>query len=87
MRDIIDKDDLEQVRRQGVGFILNVRDEILTLHYAWCDYAGVMYPPKFQKKLFETREEAMRWLATSALDWKSCGHCRNGLRPEPATSC
>jgi hypothetical protein len=76
MRDVRDNTDLEQLRVDGKGFILNLREDRKMLHRARCEAIQAMVSPAYPKVFFAS-EESLRWLDATLgkHGWIDCGKC------------
>jgi hypothetical protein len=77
MRAIRDHADLENLRAQGVGFIINIRDNESKIHRVNCDAVQVMHTATYPKVFGETAAEVIDWVKTDVdkVAWANCGVC------------
>ena len=74
MRKIGDHADLENLRRAGVGFIVNIRGDKSKIHLVNCETVEVMSTRDYIKVFSETAHEALEWVTTDS-DGKPREHC------------
>jgi hypothetical protein len=77
MRKIGDHADLENLRKAGVGFIINIRHDQSKLHSVDCETVEIMSTRDYIKVFSETAHEALKWAKTDsdAKPWEHCGKC------------
>ena len=79
MRELHNKDELNEIKNAERGYILNQRTNVNRLHRVTCDYVAVMWINPHPKFFFAEFEEAEQWAdaryGKSPTGWVKCNIC------------
>ena len=80
MRRVRDHSDLENLRKAGLGFIINIRPDQSKLHLVHCESVEVMSTSFHTKVFVATAHEALEWMTSDSerRPWEHCGRCGGG---------
>jgi hypothetical protein len=76
MRKVRNHSDLEDLRKVGIGFVINVHPEDAKIHRVNCEATEVMSTREHPKIFGEIANDVVEWVTTDRSGaWENCGLC------------